>query len=64
MAIKIEAVYRVSRTNKVVRVLSGASCLCEVITFENTKDIPEGLQVISVKQAAELTGNYHIFRAN
>jgi hypothetical protein len=58
---KVIAVYQVKRTNKVVRILSGSSSLAETLVFEDRKDIPKGLTLISRERAAEITGNYSLF---
>jgi hypothetical protein len=57
---KVIAAYRVKRTNKVVRVIRGASCTTQVLTFEDKRDIPQ-LPIISTEKAKEITGNYTLF---
>lgn len=58
---KTIAVYHVKRTNKVVVVLSGASCTTQIVSFEDKKDIPAELEKIDKRRAAEITGNHYVF---
>ena len=60
---KVVVAYKVKGTNKVVRVLCGASTLAQVLI------IPKGVKVsglsgeITMQKAIDITGNEHLLRS-
>lgn len=55
-AVKVMRVARVEESNVVLRILSGASCLCQVLKFADKRDIPSSTERITRQEAAALLG--------